>query len=81
MDLSLDAVARQRRVNGFPLPEDKTARFVEQQRRDMVIQRYVMRHGHTKVEFGVKYGPFYTEGLALKALEDDRAKNPGLYGQ
>jgi hypothetical protein len=47
----------------------------------MVIQRYVMRHGHTKVEFGVKYGPFYTEGLALKALEDDRAKNPGLYGQ
>lgn len=79
MDLSPDHLARERRVNQFPLPEDKDQRFKEEQRRALVIQRYVKRHGATRQEFGVQYGPFYTEGLALKALQEDKARNTGLY--
>lgn len=79
MDASPDAIARQRRQAHFPLPEDKDDRKREQNRRDLVIQKYVQKHGHTKVEFGVTYGPFYTEGLALRALEEDRERNPGFY--
>lgn len=79
MEASPDALARQRRQVQFPLPEDKDERRREQNRRDLVVQKYVQKHGHYKVEFGVQYGPFYTEGLALKALEEDRLKNPSFY--
>lgn len=79
MEVSPDAIARQRRQVQFPLPEDKDERWREQNRRDLVVQKYVQKHGHTLDQFGVTYGPFYTEGLALKALQDDRERNPSFY--
>lgn len=67
----------------FPYPtafaKGSFERKIEQNRRQVVIQQFMAHSGEYRHMWGVRYGPYYTHGVAYRALELDREKNPGLY--
>lgn len=65
----------------FPIhhPKGSFERKVEENRRQVLIQRHVKRTGDVRTEWGIHYGPFYTHGKALEALRVDKRAHPWLY--